>query len=225
MPADHPDYAAFLTQLATMLHGRFERTEDSADLDGAIRAAYEAVDATQDGDIERANALVNLGVAMRSRFRLTGLPGDRDAALDALRKALQVTGARPSVRARASVGAGLLASHDPAQAARLLEDAVRLLSEIAPRQLARGDQQHAVGVFAGVASAAASAALADPAVPAQERPARLSHCLRLAGPSCSARHSTPATISPTCGWTATRISPTGSSPHATSWTGLSRGPP
>jgi CHAT domain/Tetratricopeptide repeat len=171
MPPDHPDHAVLLTQLGAMLHGRYERTADSADLDGAIRAAYEAVDVTPAGHVERANALVNLGVALRSRFWLTGLPSDRDAALTALLRALEVPGTRPSVRARAAIGAGLLA-HDPAQAATLLESAIRLLAEVAPKQLTRGDQQHAIGVFAGVASAAASAALADPAVPAQERPAK-----------------------------------------------------
>ena len=172
MPAGHPDRATVLTQLSIMLHGRFERTADSADLDGCVRVAYEAAEATPDGDVERANTLVNLGVALRGRFRVTGLPTDRDAAIAALSRALEVPSARPLVRARASAGAGLLARHDPALAARLLEGAVRLLAEIAPRQLARGDQQHAVGVFAGLAGAAASAALADPTVPARERPAK-----------------------------------------------------
>lgn len=46
-----------------------------------------------------------------------------------------------------------------AQAAKLLEIAVRLLPEVAPRQLARTDQQYALGGLAGLASDAAAAVL------------------------------------------------------------------
>ena len=39
---------------------------------------------------------------------------------------------------------------------------MRLLPEVAPRQLERSDQQYAIGEFAGLAGDAAALALADP---------------------------------------------------------------
>lgn len=173
-PPSHPDYAGHQTNLGMVLHAKFEHSGDIAGLEGAIRAAYAALETTPVGHVERANALANVGVTLRSRFRVTGLDSDRDAALGVLVAATEVMGAPPSIRARASIAAALLAEHagDPALTARLFAQAVSLLGEVAPRQLARGDQQHAIAAFAGLSGAAASAALADPSRPEAERPAQ-----------------------------------------------------
>jgi hypothetical protein len=173
-PRGPSDQAIHQTNLGLVLHARFQRTGDASDLDGAIHALYESLNATPAGHIDRADAMANVGVALRSRFQVTGLPTDRDAALGAFAAVTGVTTARPSARALAFIAAARLAEQagDPAQAASLLTQAVSLLTEVAPRQLARGDQQHAVATFAGVSGAAAAAALADPSLPEQDRPAR-----------------------------------------------------
>jgi hypothetical protein len=49
---------------------------------------------------------------------------------------------------------------------------VRLLGVVAPRGLSRHDRQFTIGRFSGIASVAAAAALANPAVPAADRPAQ-----------------------------------------------------
>jgi hypothetical protein len=167
-------YAIPQTNLGVVLHARFERTGDATDLDGAILALYESLNATPADHVDRADIMANVGVALRSRFEVTGLSTDRDAALGAFVAVTDVTTARPSVRALAFIAAARLAGQadDPAQAAGLLTQAVSLLAEVAPRQLARGDRQHAVAGFAGVSGAAAAAALADPSLPKQDRPAR-----------------------------------------------------
>ena len=76
--------------------------------------------------------------------------------------------------------ARLVAETDPGRAASLLEAAVLLLPEVAPRFLERGDQQYAIGRFAGLAAEAAAAALSDPAVPEPQRPARALRLLEAA---------------------------------------------
>lgn len=161
-----------LTLLTGLLRTRFQRSADPADLDGAIRTAYQAIAITPAGHIWRANALLNLALTLQSRFELTGLPTDRDAALASAVQAGEAAATWSSVRFRARALTGTIAGDDPVLAARALADAVLLLPEIVPRHLARGDRQHLIGSFGGIAGAAASAALADPSVPEAERPAR-----------------------------------------------------
>jgi hypothetical protein len=71
----------------------------------------------------------------------------------------------PAARAAAE----LAAAAQPALAADLLEQAVRLLPEIAPRQLERQDQQHALGGLSGLAGDAAGLVLAAENAPSAER--------------------------------------------------------
>ncbi|GHI02866.1 hypothetical protein Scel_11870 [Streptomyces cellostaticus] len=68
---------------------------------------------------------------------------------------MRVRAARAAARLLAQSEAGRVRATD------MLEAAVRLLPEVAPRQLARGDQQYALGGFAGLAGDAAALALAD----------------------------------------------------------------
>ena len=55
-----------------------------------------------------------------------------------------------------------------------------LLPEVAPRFLERGDQQYAIGRFAGLAADAAALALSDQAVPGPQRPAQALRLLEAA---------------------------------------------
>jgi hypothetical protein len=58
------------------------------------------------------------------------------------------------------------------RAADLLEGAVRLLPEVAPRRLERGDQQYAIGRFAEIGADTAALVLADTTVPADQAAVR-----------------------------------------------------
>ena len=180
-PADHPNRAAYLSNLGNALRNRFERTGAQADLDASIQAGQQAVQATPANQPNRATYLSNLGDALRTRFERTGEAGDRDAAFRMYNEAASVEVAPPSVRIGAGrAGALLVADADPGRAAGLLEAAVLLLPTVAPRFLERGDQQYAIGRFAGLAADAAALALSDPAVPEPQRPARALRLLEAA---------------------------------------------
>ena len=160
-PADDPDRTMYQSNLGKALLSRFGRTEMPDDLDAAVDAFQGAVDTTPADHPRRAGLLYNLGIGLRARFEECGRPADRDAAVSVFAEAAGVDSAAPVVRVRtARVAAAMIAEADPGQAANLLEAAVRLLAEVAPRQLGRGEQQNALGEFAGLASDAAALVLA-----------------------------------------------------------------
>ncbi|MFI9152348.1 CHAT domain-containing protein [Streptomyces sp. NPDC053367] len=172
-PADHPNGPATQSNLATALQLRFLHTEERKDLDEAIDRHREAVRATPADHPARTRRLSNLGNALRFRFQRSGDQADRDEAVSAYEGAWGVASGAPSSRIRAAwAAAGLLARSEAGRAADLAEAAVRLLPQVAVRQLERGDQQHALGSFAGLAGDAAALALADPRGTRQERAAR-----------------------------------------------------
>ena len=123
--------------------------------------------------------LFNLGRSLQARAERGQVLTDRDEAIGAYAAAARVAFARPSIRIRAARSAATLAAaRDVAEAARLLETAVRLLPETTPRQLERSDQQYVLGVAAGLAGDAAALTLA--ADPADDvRPARALQLLEL----------------------------------------------
>ncbi len=86
--------------------------------------------------------LRNLGSALQARFERVGELVDLDEAITLVRAALRVTPADHPKRALILINLC----------------AVLLLAETASRRLDRGDQQHALGEFAGLASEAASLA-------------------------------------------------------------------
>jgi hypothetical protein len=144
------------------LRARFEHTESQSDLDAAIdsfRVAAAAIRAARPDLV--GSCLFNLGIALHRRFEVKGFQTDWNEALSALTQAASLRLAEPSIRIWAARDAATLtAETDPSQAAGLLDLAVRLLPEVAPRQLQRTDQQHALGGFAGLASDAAALVLA-----------------------------------------------------------------
>ncbi|WP_186319180.1 CHAT domain-containing protein [Streptomyces sp. SAJ15] len=172
-PADHPERRAMLSNLGNALQLRFQRTEDRADLDEAIDRHRDAVRGTPADHPQRAGRLSGLGNALHTRFQRTGHQADLDGAVSAYEEAWEVVSAAPSGRIRAAwAAAGLLARFEARRAADAAEAAVRLLPQVAVRQLERGDQQHALGSFAGLAGDAAALALADPRGTRQERAVR-----------------------------------------------------
>ncbi|GII88854.1 CHAT domain-containing protein [Sphaerisporangium siamense] len=172
-PAGHPYQAGYLSNLGIALRVRFERTGVVADLERAIETGGEAVRAAPAGHPDRATILSSLGNALQARYQHTRLQSDLDAALSAYAGAAEIDSAPPSTRILAArLAASLCARSCPGRAAALLEEAVRLLPQVAPRRLERSDQQHAIGTFAGLAADAAALALDDPSQPAQRRATR-----------------------------------------------------
>jgi hypothetical protein len=170
-PADHPELADRLINLAVPLRIRFERTGTTDDLDEAIRLGRQAVAAMPADHPGHAVTQVNLAEVLRARYELTGTPTDREETTTALQHAAELATAPPSIRIRAArAAAELAATAQPGRAAELLRGAIRLLPEVAPRELARPDQQHALGEYAGIASDAAALVLEDPSTPPGDQP-------------------------------------------------------
>lgn len=172
-PPDHPNRAVYLGNLSGTLF-RFAGTGDLGDLDEAVETGRAAIRATPHDHPSRAMCLMNLGGALRWRFERTGEAQDLQEAMAAFRQAFEVAAAPPWARISAArYAADLAASSDPGQAAGLLERAVLMLPEVAPRRLGRGDKQHALGSHAaGLATEATALALADPSGNSQDRAVR-----------------------------------------------------
>ncbi|MFJ3679956.1 CHAT domain-containing protein [Streptomyces diastaticus] len=172
-PDNQPRRATYQSNLAVALMSRFKRTEEQTDLDEAIDRLRAATAATPDDQPKHATGLFNLGVALGNRLEHMGNGADLDGAVAAYTEVYESATATPTVRVRAGGAvAALLATSDTGRAADAAEAAVLLLPELAARQLGRGDQQHALGQFAGLAVNAVGLALADPRTGRHERAAR-----------------------------------------------------
>lgn len=156
-PPDRPDRARLLANLGAVLRARFERTGVLADLDEAVAAAREAVSAVPADHADRAVMLSDLSAVLRARFERTGVLADLGEALAAAREAAAMETALPRVRVTAAGlwgrAAGVAGRWHDAMAA--FEAAIGLLALVAPRSLARGDQEH---LLAGLGSLASDAA-------------------------------------------------------------------
>ncbi|MGC0327681.1 tetratricopeptide (TPR) repeat protein [Streptomyces sp. SAI-170] len=172
---DHPDIAARLNNLGLALRLRHELTGAPGDLDEAVRFGREAVRATVPADHpDAATRWNNLGLALGALHVRTEDPVVLAQAVAAHVAAWETPAAPPFVRIRAAqAAANLLATaEDRESAADLLEAAVRLLPEVAPRRLERGDQQYTLSLFPGLAGDAAALALDRSGGTAAERAAR-----------------------------------------------------
>lgn len=173
-PVDDPQRPGFLSGLANALVDQFEQTKPLGCLDEAVNAGRRAVDATPADHPDRTAWLANLGYALWKRFERTTVAADIDDAFRAFAAAARVDSARPRLRIDAARAAARLAeqTNDRAGAADLLETAVRVLPELAPRRLRRPDQQHQIAGIAGLANDAAAMVMADTSMPARRRAER-----------------------------------------------------
>ncbi|MFF0690880.1 CHAT domain-containing protein [Streptomyces albogriseolus] len=170
---DIRDRSRCLLNLGIALRVRFKRTGNGADLEEAVTSCRSALTTLSAEDSERARGLYELGVALEARHRHTGEKRDLDEAVSAYTGAWEPATGAPSDRIDAArAAAALAAGVDVGKAADAAEAAVRLLPEVASRQIGREDQQYALGRFAGLAGEAATLALADPRTHSQERAAR-----------------------------------------------------
>ncbi|WP_217441525.1 CHAT domain-containing tetratricopeptide repeat protein [Nocardia barduliensis] len=177
---DAPERAGALSNLGIHLRRKFEQTHLPADLDEAVDCGRKAVAATAQDNPIRAFRLSEFGRSLHARFEQTQQKRDFDDAADSFLEAVELRTAEPSVRIPAARSAAyLVAQTDPGLAAKLLDRAVRLLTDASPRRLARSDGQYALGRYAGLAADAAALALTDPSVPAADRPAKALQLLEL----------------------------------------------
>ncbi|MFB7477089.1 CHAT domain-containing protein [Kitasatospora sp. NPDC056184] len=170
---DPADLASARSSLANALVLKAERGGTPEDLDEAIALGRQVADTGPADHHERASCLSNLGGALTGRFRRTGSRTDLTEAISHYLAAAEAA-ATASAAVRASYRAARLLAEagDHGRAAQAAEKAVLRLSDVAPRRLERGDQQHAVGQFAGLAGRAAALALAAPGGTDAERAAR-----------------------------------------------------
>ncbi|MEV7782324.1 CHAT domain-containing protein [Kitasatospora sp. NPDC088351] len=173
IPLNHPERPRYLSALGVALTTRAEESGSAADLDDAVAACQEALDATPAEHPEHADYGYNLGQSLQRRYDRTCLRQDLDRALRANLEASRTDGARPSTRIQAARAAAALArGFDRDLEASLLADAVGRLPEVADRRLSRGDRQHAVGEWSGLAGEAAASALASGAGSPADRATR-----------------------------------------------------
>jgi tetratricopeptide (TPR) repeat protein len=160
-PAGHIDRAMWLSNLAVALASRSERTRSLADLDEAIAIGRQACEATPADHPDQAERLASLAAALVQRFERTGSIPDLQEAVTAGQKAAAIEVASPRVRTRAArqwgFAAGLGQRWEEAVAG--FETAVRLAGLMAPRSLARRDQEHLLQDVGGLASDAAACCL------------------------------------------------------------------
>lgn len=165
------DLARYHANLVAMLTTRFKRTAQPTDLDEAVDAGHRSIALISAGNPERSKFLANLADALRERHRRTGAAEDGSAAVavEIEASAVDTAPAWQRVDMARSAAAALVESGDLPRAADLLDEAVRLLPEVSPRRLHRGDQQYALGGRSGLAGEAAALALADTRLAEPER--------------------------------------------------------
>ncbi|MGW1740061.1 tetratricopeptide repeat protein [Nocardia sp. NPDC001965] len=160
-PADHPGHTRVLIQLGNALLMRSGH-------DGAAASVRAAAVPLQDLD-EAAAAFY------AAAHSPVAQPSLRIQAARAAAGLLWSGGrVRAMMIALSAIGlsSGPIGLHDRRRrAAELLNSAVRLLPEVAPRRLHRPDQQHVLGDYAELAADAAALALRDTSKPAAERAA------------------------------------------------------
>jgi hypothetical protein len=139
---------------------RYHITGDPADLTRAVEAAEEALGTAPTGP-DRAWQMMQLGLARMDRHAESGEPGDRERAIDLFRESAGLA-ASPAARRAEAANVWAEAAADNADWAQSVEAfglAVRLLGEVAPRGLARTDQEYGLAQLSGLGSRAAAVCL------------------------------------------------------------------
>ncbi len=152
--------AGVSSNLALALQEHAAQTGSLPELERAIGLLAAAVQATPADHPQRGWYLSNLGRAQLQRYEL-GSPGHLAQAIDSYRAVLISPGVAPSVRALAgrSLGEAAARAGDWATAVAGYGAAVDALARVAPRSLARGDQEYWLAGLAGLATDAAACCL------------------------------------------------------------------
>lgn len=170
---DHPRRSRRLNNLSVQIFKRYCILRSPADLDKAIRTSEEAVAATPPNHGTRSLTLLQLATVLQVRFLVTTCSSDFHRSLQVSLDAWDSQMCSPGERIRAArFAVDILVSAEMwVPAGSLLEDAVKLLPEVSPRLLGRGDQEHMLSEFNQLAADAISVALQAGRTP--------SHCLGL----------------------------------------------
>ncbi len=157
-PAGNPYRGGLLSNLGIALHARFKRTADRADIDEAVRVSRDAVSAAPTDQPGRAGFLLNLVGMLRDRYSLVEDQHDLDEAMGVARQVASLEMAPPRIRTMAALAWAQTAAHSRrwSSAADGFALAVAQLTRLAPRSLAREDQEHLLGDLVGIGSNAAA---------------------------------------------------------------------
>jgi tetratricopeptide (TPR) repeat protein len=158
--------------MANLLRRRYEAAGHASDLEDAITSARDSVDTTPLDDWSRAARVLALGRLLLLRYGRTRAEADRRDGLSAFKEAADDQSGLlwPRIRG-AQFAADLLVRQAPGEACELLESAVGMLAQLAPRRLAQDDQQKQISGYAGLVGDAAAVALMNPARTGDERAA------------------------------------------------------
>ncbi|GGM18013.1 CHAT domain-containing protein [Streptomyces fumigatiscleroticus] len=151
----------YRNNLAVALRLRWERTGDPADLDEAVTLLRQAATAVPKGRRSRASRLSNLAFALLRRADAHGDDAAREEARQAYREAALTIASPPLDRVEDARHWGALLAADGrwAEAREAFTLAVELLPMVAPRSLARHDQEYGLSRHMGLAADAAACAL------------------------------------------------------------------
>jgi CHAT domain len=175
IPAGQAGRASALNNLGISLLMQFWRSGDTVLLSEAVETGREAVAATPADDPSLGLRLNSLGTTLQAAAEQTGSREAMREALSVLSKAGGLELAPVWVRITALADAAVIAERldvDPAVALELVEEAVRLLPQLAPRALARADREHQLGSISPLGGAGSLAGVAAAAALAAGRPAR-----------------------------------------------------
>ncbi|MEV6742431.1 CHAT domain-containing protein [Streptomyces sp. NPDC051104] len=152
---------SYRNNLAVALRLRSERTGDPADFDEAVALLRQAAAAVPEGRRARASRLSNLAFALRRKADVHGDDAARAEAREAYREAALTAASPPLDRVEDARHFGALLAADGlwAEAHNAFAFAVGLLPMVAPRSLARQDQEYGLSRNMGLAADAAACAL------------------------------------------------------------------
>ena len=185
LTGDSDHRADTFANLSGLLRSRADLHPYSDDIDAAVDAGRQAVLAADDFD--RPKLLLILARALEVRIRGahpetdpgTAIEADRSEALRVLAELVGSATAAPRIRVEGAKMAAWLAvenrapgTEELALAADLLETAVHLVPEIAPRRMRHHEQRDAIRSATGLADNAAALALLAPDRPAEQRAER-----------------------------------------------------
>lgn len=124
--ADQENRATYLSNLADLLHTRFERTRNQRDLNDALELSETAVATTSDTSPRLPSYLTTRALLLHERHTLTGSPSDLDDAVATSRRAVDLLGGGHIERLRALslLSVTLETRYETTGARRDLDDAI-----------------------------------------------------------------------------------------------------
>lgn len=163
-PVGHPEYAGNLSNLSGALHYSYLQTGNAVTLAEAVTVGRQAAGVLPATNKNRAEVLSNLADVLRAEYERSG----NAAVLVEMARCFQLAAGDTTAAAPVRFEAYRSLARLPADAGRSsqqaltdVEEAVKLLPQLAPAVLARADREHSLGrlmSFAGDAAAAAVAA-------------------------------------------------------------------